>query len=119
MRPIFSPSARIRLRSPSAVGEASCILGASVVALADFLLLRVFLSGGTVTAVGAAVGLVVALTPTPPGLTRSASESSFGWTTRAVVATDFRECLATAVCSLFPFMTAGVSDGDAGETLFS
>src|ERR1017187_7058167 len=89
IRPIFSPRARIRLRSPSAVGEASWMAGASLAAVI-FLLLRDFLSfsGDTVTAIGAAVGFVFALAPASPGLGKSSSVESSGLLALATIVTD-------------------------------
>src|SRR5580692_1763382 len=67
MRPIFSPSVRVKLRSPSEVGVASWVATSSVpAAFAFFLELFVFLArGATATAVGAVVGWSVAFNSGP------------------------------------------------------
>src|SRR5664279_1164169 len=119
MRPIFNPRARIRLRSPSAVGDASWMAGASYADAGDVLLLlpRDFLSfagsGDTVTAVGAAVGFLAPLTPASPGLGKSSSAASSGGLACATVTAAFGGFFAIIACSLLRSFVAGVSDDDA------
>src|ERR1035441_10782983 len=76
MRPILSPRARVRLRSPADVGSASCAEGTSVAATL-LVFLRSLARGATATAVGAVVGWVVAFSSGPlvsPGSEKSRSE---------------------------------------------
>src|SRR5271165_2091134 len=118
MRPIFSPSARIKLRSPSAVGEASWIVGASIADAATvFLLLRDFLSGATVTAVGAAVAFALVFPPAPPGLGKSSSSAS-GALLRAAIVAVFGDDLEVAALTLPVSSAAGSDNGvEAGAVL--
>src|SRR5664279_484505 len=84
MRPILSPRARVRLRSPADVGSASCAEGTSVAAtLLAFL--RSLARGATATAVGAVVGWVVAFSSGPLVSPGSEKSGSFGLTARATV----------------------------------
>src|SRR5580704_15692592 len=73
MRPIFRPSARVRLRSPDEVGSASWVAGTfAALVFVVFLVER----GATATAVGAVVGWVVAFSSGPlvsPGPENSGS----------------------------------------------
>src|ERR1017187_4315157 len=85
MRPILSPRARVKLRSPADVGSASWVEGTSGAA-ALLVFLRPLARGATATAVGAVVGSVVAFSSGPllsPGPEKS---GSFGLTARPTVA---------------------------------
>src|ERR1039458_7727354 len=85
MRPIFSPRARVKLRSPADVGSASWVEGTSGAATL-LVFLRPLARGAMATAVGAVVGSVVAFSSGPllsPGPEKS---GSFGLTARATVA---------------------------------
>ena len=67
---------------------------------AVFLLPRDFLSGGdTVTAVGAAVGLVLALLLLAPGLGKSSSSSASSCLARATVVAEFARWSASSILS--------------------
>src|ERR1019366_9233955 len=84
MRPIFSPRARVKLRSPADVGSASWVEGTSEAATL-LVFLRALARGAMATAVGAVVGSVVAFSSGPllsPGPEKS---GSFGLTARAPV----------------------------------
>src|ERR1039458_8523144 len=85
MRPIFSPRARVKLRSPADVGSASWVEGTSEAATL-LVFLRPLARGAMATAVGAVVGSVVAFSSGPllsPGPEKS---GSLGLTARATVA---------------------------------
>src|SRR5664280_2514627 len=84
MRPILSPRARVRLRSPADVGSASCAEGTSVAATL-LVFLRSLARGATATAVGAVVGWVVAFSSGPLVSPGSEKSGSFGLTARATV----------------------------------
>ena len=81
-------------------------------AVAAFLLPRDFLSWGTVTAVGAAVGLAPALPPASVGLGKSSSPELSGPLARATVVTGFDVFLRSAACWPFAFFAGDVSDVD-------
>src|SRR5664280_2025006 len=84
MRPILSPRARVRLRSPADVGSASWAEGTSVAATL-LVFLRSLARGATATAVGAVVGWVVAFSSGPLVSPGSEKSGSFGLTARATV----------------------------------
>src|SRR5512142_1833615 len=106
MRPIFSPSARARVRSPVAVGAASRTGGSVVPAFfADFLL-PVFARGATATAVGAVVGCSVAFSSGPLVSFELAKSGSGG-------------LVAAATCCVVAFDAEGVVLASSGAAFLA
>ena len=99
MRPILSPRARVRLRSPAEVGSASWTGGASAAALL-LAFLRSLARGATATAVGAVVGWVVAFSSGPLVSPGSVNSGSLGLTFATVVGAALAACsfAVEAIC---------------------